>query len=140
MRSRATFYDSLDTLHLVGLESEFEAAVAEISPSVLNLWSPMVPTSVVYPLKTFEYHIRVVGGLLGAFMVSGRRHLLHSARRAADCVLSAFDEPAHPPRRFIRVAHPRRTPLLWYGNSTLFWTTSLSTQLLSPIAHPTHTV
>ena len=113
MNARATFYDSLDTLHIAGLEREFEAAVAEISPSVLNLWSPSIPTSVIYPLKTFEYHIRVVGGLLGAFMVSGRRHLLHSARRAADCVLAAFDEPAHPPRRFIRIAHPRRTPLLW---------------------------
>ena len=85
--------------------------------------------SIVYPVKLFEYHIRIVGGLLGAFHVSGRRELLHAATRAADVVLHAMG-PLGPdassvgrgssadslagrlPRKHVRLAHQRATPLL----------------------------
>ena len=74
-------------------------------------WHQGVPTSVIYPVKTFEYHIRIVGGLLGAYTMSGQRELLHSAQFAADCVLVAFNTPNGLPRAHTRIAHPTRTPV-----------------------------
>lgn len=114
MYARATFYDSLDLLYLAGLHKDFEEAVAEItSPlSPWTYWHRGTPTSVVFPVKTFEYHIRVVGGLLGAYALSGRRELLRAAAHAADCVLDSFATPNGIPRPFFRVAHPTRSPLL----------------------------
>ena len=145
MHAHATLYDALDTLYVVGLRDEFDEAVADavqggsssvVARSVarlLDLFSVRlgagVPTSVVYPVKLFEYHIRIVGGLLGAFHVSGRRELLHAAARAADVVLHAMG-PLGPdassvgrgssadslagrlPRKHVRLAHQRATPLL----------------------------
>ena len=125
LHSRATFYDALDTLYLAGLHNEFNSAVSEIigESRTGKWWKPWkfwqywhqgVPTSVIYPVKTFEYHIRVVGGLLGAYTVSGNRELLHAAQFAADCLLSSFKTPNGLPRPHTRVAHPYRTPI-FYG-------------------------
>ena len=88
--------------------------MAEItSPlSPYAFWHRGTPTAVIFPVKTFEYHIRIVGGLLGAFAVSGRRELLRAAAHAADCVLTTFATPNGIPRPFFRVAHPTRSPLL----------------------------
>jgi hypothetical protein len=119
MYARATYFDALDTLYIAGLDSEFEEAVHDIMPR-FALLSPFtyltqgVPTSLVYPVKLFEYNIRVVGGLLGAYSVSGRRELLHAAARAADLVLvGGFGTANDLPRKFARLAHPQRAPLQW---------------------------
>ena len=116
---RTTFYDALDTLHVAGLSKEFDDAISEILPSLQSsllhpwsYWHQGVPTSIIYPVKTFEYHLRIVGGLLGAFMMSGRRELLHSARFAVDCVLVAFETPNGMPRPHTRMSHPTITPVL----------------------------
>jgi mannosyl-oligosaccharide alpha-1,2-mannosidase len=144
LQARATLYDSLDTLYVVGLHAEvgsecfryvyvvlsalcarknlttrcatpflqFDAAVEEyvdvaVWRSPVRWWLRGVPTSIIFSSKTFEYHIRVVGGLLGAFSVSGRRSLLFAARRAADSVLAAFlDVPNGVPRPHVRAAPP----------------------------------
>jgi mannosyl-oligosaccharide alpha-1,2-mannosidase len=100
-------YDALDTLYVVGLRGEFDAAVAEIKAS-----SGAYAGSSVFPSKTFEYHIRTVGGLLGAYSVSGDRALLREARRAADCVLEAFRTRNGIPRKHTRMAHWSR-PTRW---------------------------
>jgi mannosyl-oligosaccharide alpha-1,2-mannosidase len=105
--TRATMYDGLDTLYVVGLRSEFDAAVAQIKAS-----SGAYAGSSVFPSKTFEYHIRTVGGLLGAYSVSGDRVLLREARRAADCVLEAFGTRNGIPRKHARMAHWSR-PARW---------------------------
>ena len=70
------------------------------------------PTSIVYSIKTFEYHIRIVGGLLGAYTVSGRRELLLQATEAADCVLATFDTHTGLPRMYGRIANPSVSPVL----------------------------
>ena len=61
-------------------------------------------------MKVFEYHLRVVGGLLGAFEVSGDRRLLGAARHAAEAVAAAFPMSG-PPRPYARLAHPRTAPV-----------------------------
>ena len=79
LHARATLFDALDSLYVAGLMSDFDRAVARVfSPGFFG-GGGGAPTSALRPVKVFEYHIRIVGGLLGAFEVSGDRRLLHAA-------------------------------------------------------------
>jgi mannosyl-oligosaccharide alpha-1,2-mannosidase len=100
LHSAATLFDSLDTLYLAGMHDEFQEAVN----LVLSLPLPL------YPTKTFEYSIRVLGGLLGAFSVSGDGRLLDYAEFVADALLDgAFrSSPTVLPRMFDVLAPPRK--------------------------------
>jgi len=108
--ARATLVDALDSLYVVGLREDYERAVNEVLRPTLVGEPPFWQS-----VSVFEYHIRVVGGLLGAFEVSGDRRLLHAASRAADRVLSVL------PRRLgdaytrtrQRLADPYGRPILW---------------------------
>lgn len=82
LRVRATLYDSLGTLFVMGLREEYEQAVAE----VLRLGAPR---TFIYQTSSFEYNIRVVGGLLSAAQLSGDRRLLVVAEEAAHTLLSS---------------------------------------------------
>lgn len=75
--SSATLFDSLDTLYLAGFHEEFNEAL----DYALSLPFPL------YPVKTFEYSIRILGGILGAYSVSGDERLLELAIRVADALL-----------------------------------------------------
>eukprot|EP00949_MAST-11_sp_MAST-11-sp1_P004388 g4388.t1 len=86
LHARATLFDSLDTLYLAGLREEFDTAVEEI----LQNLPAVASTGPLWPAKVFEYHLRVVGGLCGAYALSGNLDLLDAARDAADQVLRAF--------------------------------------------------
>lgn len=92
LHSAATLFDSLDTLYLAGLYEEFEEAVN----LVLSLPLPLHPT------KTFEYSIRVLGGLLGGYSVSGDERLLDYAEFVTESLLDgAFrSSPTVLPRMF----------------------------------------
>ena len=110
LHSRATLVDALDSLYVVGLREDYERAVTEVLRPTLVGEPPFWQS-----VSVFEYHIRVVGGLLGAFEVSGDRRLLHAASHAADRVLSVL------PRRLgdaytrtrQRLADPYGRPILW---------------------------
>lgn len=82
LRVRASLYDSLGTLFVMGLREEYEQAVAE----VLRLGAPR---TFIYQTSSFEYNIRVVGGLLSAAQLSGDRRLLVVAEEAAHTLLSS---------------------------------------------------
>ena len=97
LHGAATLYDSLDTLYLAGLTEEFEFA----SELVKKLPQPLVPT------KTFEYSIRVLGGLLGGFAVSGDTDLLSAAIHTADAMLEgAFKSSPTPLPRMYDIVAP----------------------------------
>ena len=68
LHSRATLVDALDSLYVVGLREDYERAVTEVLRPTLVGEPPFWQS-----VSVFEYHIRVVGGLLGAFEVSGDR-------------------------------------------------------------------
>ena len=88
----ATLVDSLDTLWIMGLEEEFEEAVKQVSQ--INF-----KTSARKDIPMFETTIRYLGGLLGAYDISGARHtiLLEKAVQLAEILLGAFDTPNRMP-------------------------------------------
>ena len=61
--ARSTMYDSLDTLWLAGMREEFDEVLEELS------WGGP-PMPLYAPTKLFEYNIRIIGGLLGAYTLS----------------------------------------------------------------------
>ena len=77
-----TLVDSLDTLYLLGLREEFNEACDWISSNL------KVDSS--ENISVFEYNIRLLGGLLGAYDVSGREELLEKAKEVADVLKLAF--------------------------------------------------
>ena len=103
----ATLHDSLDTLALAGLTEEYNSAVN------LILQQDISATSLL-PTKTFEYSLRIVGGLLGAFSVTGDLRLLFRARDAADALLQSpfYSSPTVLPRMYDVLFPPR-------GNSVI---------------------
>lgn len=117
LHARATLVDALDSLYVVGLKEDYDRAVRDVlkptlfDPLSIGAGAPPFWESV----SVFEYHIRVVGGLLGAFEVSGDRRLLHAASYAADRVLSALprSKPWAASRNRQRLADPYARPLLW---------------------------
>jgi mannosyl-oligosaccharide alpha-1,2-mannosidase len=82
MHVHATLYDSLDTLYVMGLHAEFEAAVE----SAVALGAPR---TLMFPTSSFEYNIRIIGGLLSAAQLSGDPRLLSLASDAAHTLLSS---------------------------------------------------
>jgi hypothetical protein len=108
--ARATLVDALDSLYVVGLREDYERAVTEVLRPTLVGEPPFWQS-----VSVFEYHIRVVGGLLGAFEVSGDRRLLHAARQAADRVLSVLPRKLGDAytRTRQRLADPYGRPILW---------------------------
>lgn len=82
MHVHATLFDSLDTLYVMGLRAEFDAAVE----SAVALGAPR---TLLFPTSSFEYNIRIVGGLLSAAQLSRDERLLALARDAAHTLLSS---------------------------------------------------
>lgn len=82
----ATLVDTLDTLAIMGLGEEFEAAVKAVK-------SIDFTTSAIPRLNVFETTIRYLGGLLSAYDVSEAKHriLLEKATELGDMLYAAFD-------------------------------------------------
>lgn len=106
IHAKATFFDSLSTLWVTGLHDDFNAAVEELT------MNSGTSTGILSAGKTFEYHIRVVGGLVGAYALSGRGELLSAAVEAAEGVLGAFSLSETPvPVPHVRIIPKWRQPL-----------------------------
>jgi mannosyl-oligosaccharide alpha-1,2-mannosidase len=88
----ATLVDSLDTLLIMGMKTEYDEAlkwIAEIDFAHTRSYS----------IPLFETVIRYLGGLIGAYDVSNGRDdiLLEKARDLADMLMGAFDTLNHMP-------------------------------------------
>ena len=80
----ATLVDSLDTLHIMGFEKEFDEAVAAVSQIDFNRPGEEI-------LNVFETTIRYLGGLLAAYDLSGRAILQDKALELGEMLYAAFD-------------------------------------------------
>ncbi|KAG0583642.1 hypothetical protein M758_3G151900 [Ceratodon purpureus] len=107
----ASIIDSLDTLYIMGLKKQFEKArdwVAE------NLdFNKNVETSV------FETTIRVLGGLLSAYDLSGEPMFLKKAQQIADRLLPAWETPSGIPYNTINLATGHASNPGWTGGSSI---------------------
>ncbi len=84
-----TVVDSLDTLHLMNLTSEFDRAVEWVRTGLRFGEQEDV--------NLFEVTIRVLGGLLSAYELSHERTLLDAAEQLGTRLLIAFDSPTGLP-------------------------------------------
>ncbi|OJJ82862.1 class I alpha-mannosidase 1A [Aspergillus glaucus CBS 516.65] len=93
----ATVVDALDTLWVMGLEEEFALAVEHVK-------SIDFTTSERPEIPVFETVIRYMGGLLGAYDISGKKYpvLLEKAVQLAEIVMGAFDTPNRMPTLFYK--------------------------------------
>jgi mannosyl-oligosaccharide alpha-1,2-mannosidase len=91
----ATLVDALDTLWIMGLKDEFSQAVDEIKKIDFT-------TTPRNDIPLFETVIRYLGGLIGAYDISGHRYsiLLEKAVQLAEILMGAFDTPNRMPLTF----------------------------------------
>jgi mannosyl-oligosaccharide alpha-1,2-mannosidase len=91
----ATLVDSLDTMWMMGLKPEFEEAVEFVSKIDFK-------TSARSSIPVFETVIRYLGGLVGAYDVSGGQYhvLLEKAVELGDVLMGTFDTPNRMPQTY----------------------------------------
>ncbi len=95
----ATLVDALDTMWIMGLQDEFDEAVKQVAKIDFR-------TSTRKDIPLFETTIRYLGGLLGAYDISGAKYpiLLDKAVELADILMGAFDTPNRMPLPFYQWA------------------------------------
>ncbi|KAK3328086.1 glycoside hydrolase family 47 protein [Cercophora scortea] len=86
----ATLVDSLDTLWIMGLRSQFDEAVT----AAANI---SFETTSLHEISVFETNIRYLGGFLAAYDLSGDKRLLQKAREVGEMLYIAFDTPNRMP-------------------------------------------
>ncbi|PVZ99402.1 hypothetical protein BB558_004581 [Smittium angustum] len=92
-----TLIDSLDTLYIMGMKSEFKRArnfVADID---------FTKTIEGHHTSVFETTIRVLGGLLGAYELSGDELFLKKAVEIADVLMPSFHTSSGIPYPYIDI-------------------------------------
>ncbi|KAF6155642.1 hypothetical protein GIB67_034737 [Kingdonia uniflora] len=107
----ATIVDSLDTLFIMGLDEQFQKAKEWVASSL--------DFNKNYEASVFETTIRVVGGLLSAFDLSGDKVFLEKARDIADRLLPAWDTPSGIPYNRINLANGNPHNPGWTGGDSI---------------------
>lgn len=97
----ATVVDSLDTLWIMGFESEFREAAAAIAR--LD-WAKTEAGAA----NMFETTIRYLGGLLSAFDLSGDKMLLKKAVELGEMLYAGFDTPNRLPGFWLNFVESRQ--------------------------------
>ncbi|ERN07458.1 mannosyl-oligosaccharide 1,2-alpha-mannosidase MNS1 isoform X1 [Amborella trichopoda] len=120
----ATIVDSLDTLYIMGLHQQFQKATEWVANSL--------DFNKDYDASVFETTIRVVGGLLSAYDLSGNKVFLDKARDIADRLLPAWDTPSGIPYTTINLARGKAHNPGWTGGNSIL--ADLGTEQLEFIA------
>ncbi|XP_013362162.1 PREDICTED: endoplasmic reticulum mannosyl-oligosaccharide 1,2-alpha-mannosidase isoform X3 [Chinchilla lanigera] len=112
-----TLIDALDTMWILGLKKEFEEARNWVSTK-LNFEKDV-------DVNLFESTIRILGGLLSAYHLSGDSLFLRKAEDFGNRLMPAFSTPSKIPYSDVNigtgVAHPPR----WTSDSTVAEVTSI---------------
>ncbi|XP_006652783.1 mannosyl-oligosaccharide 1,2-alpha-mannosidase MNS1-like [Oryza brachyantha] len=107
----ATLVDSLDTLYIMGLKDEFQRARDWVAESL--------SFDKDYDASVFETTIRVVGGLLSAYDLSGDQVFLEKAKDITDRLLPAWDTTSGIPYNRINLAHGRAHNPGWTNGDSI---------------------
>ncbi|MFA6540821.1 MAG: glycoside hydrolase family 47 protein [Bacteroidota bacterium] len=92
--------DAFDTMVLMGLKQE-AAEAQKLIDSTLSFDRNI-------RVKNFEITIRILGGLLSAYQLSGDEKMLSLAQELANRLLPAFDSPTGMPYVYINLATGKR--------------------------------
>ena len=87
--------DGLDTMILMGLKPQADAA-RKLIDTQLNFDQDMY-------VKSFEIDIRMLGGLLSAYQLTGDKHLLELADDLGRRMMPIFDSPTGMPYEYVNL-------------------------------------
>ncbi|WMV34944.1 hypothetical protein MTR67_028329 [Solanum verrucosum] len=107
----ATLIDSLDTLYIMGLDEQFQRAREWVANSL--------DFNKNYDASVFETTIRVVGGLLSAYDLSGDKLFLEKAQDIADRLLPAWNTSTGIPYNIINLSHGNPHNHGWTGGHSI---------------------
>ena len=110
----ATLIDSLDSLWILGMREEFASAVKAVEGIDFT-------KSEEETVSLFEYTIRYLGGLLGAYEISERKYskLLDKAVEIGDMLYAAFDTSNRMPQTHFEWTKALEGNELQAGESTM---------------------
>ena len=106
-----TMLDSLDTMKIMGLE-EYFAEGAHWVENFLNLDRDA-------GISVFECNIRLLGGLISAYDLSGNNVFLNKARVVADKLLAAFNTPSGIPHTTVNLLSGHSSNPSWSGGASI---------------------
>ncbi|KAL8466503.1 hypothetical protein ACS0TY_035548 [Phlomoides rotata] len=107
----ATLIDALDTLYIMGLDEQFQRAREWVAQSL--------DFNKNYDASVFETTIRVVGGLLSAYDLSGDKLFLEKSKDIADRLLPAWNSPSGIPYNIINLIHGNAHNPGWTGGDSI---------------------
>ena len=105
-----TILDALDTMWIMGLKEEFEKGSEWVLRSLHFNQQENI--------NLFETTIRVLGGLLSAFDLSGRPAFLDKARELADALTFGFDSPSGIPYGTLGLRTKKKFNPSWVGSQS----------------------
>jgi len=105
-----TLIDSLDTMYIMGLTDEFEEAKEWVGESL--------DFSINKDVNLFETTIRVLGGLLSAFHLSGDKLFLEKAKDLGNRLMGAFNSRSGIPYSDVNLKNARGHAPKWSTDSS----------------------
>ncbi|XP_040818860.1 endoplasmic reticulum mannosyl-oligosaccharide 1,2-alpha-mannosidase [Ochotona curzoniae] len=112
-----TLIDALDTMWILGLKSEFQEA--------RNWVAEKLTFDKDVEVNLFESTIRILGGLLSAYHLSGDRIFLSKAEDFGRRLLPAFRTPSKIPYSDVNIGTGMARPPRWTSDSTVAEVTSI---------------
>ncbi|KAF3696306.1 Endoplasmic reticulum mannosyl-oligosaccharide 1,2-alpha-mannosidase [Channa argus] len=112
-----TLIDALDTMWILGLKDEFEEAKAWVATELT--FNKNVDVNL------FETTIRILGGLLSTYHLSGDSMFLEKAKDIGSRLMPAFNTPSKIPYSDVNIGKGTAHPPRWTSDSTVAEVTSI---------------
>ncbi|XP_028664662.2 mannosidase, alpha, class 1B, member 1b [Erpetoichthys calabaricus] len=112
-----TLIDALDTMWILGLKEEFEDARQWVSTELSFAKNVDV--------NLFESTIRILGGLLSTFHLTGDGLFLEKAKDIGSRLMPAFNTPSKIPYSDVNIGRGTAHPPRWTSDSTVAEVTSI---------------
>uniref|UniRef100_A0A4W6EWZ5 alpha-1,2-Mannosidase n=1 Tax=Lates calcarifer TaxID=8187 RepID=A0A4W6EWZ5_LATCA len=112
-----TLIDSLDTMWIMGLKEEFEEAK--------NWVEKELSFNKNVDVNLFETTIRILGGLLSSYHLTGDQLFLEKAKDLGSRLMPAFKTPSKIPFSDVNIGKGTAHPPRWTSDSTLAEVTSI---------------
>ncbi|AWP06495.1 putative endoplasmic reticulum mannosyl-oligosaccharide 1-2-alpha-mannosidase-like [Scophthalmus maximus] len=112
-----TLIDALDTMWILGLKEEFEEAKAWVAAELT--FNKNVDVNL------FESTIRILGGLLSTYHLTGDALFLDKAKDIGSRLMPAFNTPSKIPYSDVNIGKGTAHPPRWTSDSTVAEVTSI---------------